>query len=439
VTRPLLPVERRIWDAVQRVAPAKRSTFALLRVCVELEGPLERVALRRAMELIAGRHDAFHTRYLSVDGEPRAEDAGRVSLDLEFRDCDGEAAALAEGETWAAVGFDLERAPLHRFLLVGFAPDRHHFVHLCHHISCDLRSFRLLYDELGEAYRALRAGETPSLWPPVQYADVAERIARSLDAAARAEHEAFWRRHLQPWPLPPPFASQGAPPGVRPTPGRWAVAGWRSASPVGGSLVQLCAERGLEQPAVALAALLVWLHREGGSGVPIGYMSANRQRDTIRVVGIFATLLPLRIPLDDTLQFAALVDRVTAGLKGVLAHQALPPNDDDGAQFRVVFSYRNQDRGESILALEGTRARVFAGFTKQRTVFDLWLHIGCHRDGHLYMKTEYDADKITVEMLQAFGSRLEAILVAAIADPATPLHELARVEPGAAVTPALTP
>ncbi|MFI7516425.1 condensation domain-containing protein, partial [Micromonospora echinofusca] len=173
---PLSFAQRRLWflERLGRVGHAYHMPLAL-----QLDGRLDRDALRAALDALVGRHEVLRTRIVA-DG---AEAAQRVDppgggFPLRFEDLTGHAdpdaalAGLQQEESTAP--FDLAAGPLFRGRLVALAPDRHVLLLTMHHIVSDGWSLGILTRELGVLYAAFHEGRPDPLPPlPVQYADYA--------------------------------------------------------------------------------------------------------------------------------------------------------------------------------------------------------------------------------------------------------------------------
>ncbi|MEV6936401.1 condensation domain-containing protein, partial [Streptomyces sp. NPDC051132] len=64
---PLSFAQRRLW-ILDRLRPG--GTEYLMTVALRLRGPLDRAALRTALDALPRRHEVLRTRYPVVDGEP---------------------------------------------------------------------------------------------------------------------------------------------------------------------------------------------------------------------------------------------------------------------------------------------------------------------------------------------------------------------------------
>lgn len=158
---PLWWEQRRLWF-MHRLAP--EGGAYTIPVALRLSGALDGHALRAAIRGVTERHQALRLTFREVDGEPVQEPgpADRVPVgaeDLRMRPGDADA-ALAD---FFARGFDLERQPPFRALLLRTREDEHVLALALHHIASDGASTTVLLREIGASTRrGWRAGRAPS-------------------------------------------------------------------------------------------------------------------------------------------------------------------------------------------------------------------------------------------------------------------------------------
>ena len=191
--------QERLWF-LWRLAPDNPAYH--LSLAVQVDGELDVLALRAALDSVVRRHEILHSRFEERDGAPwlivdeqlGCEWSETVFPDVSDAAAPGVAAWLRDG---AARSFDLSRGPVLRAQLGRLAGGSHVFGLVVHHIAADGWSMNLLIDELLSAYAAHRAGRAPAFAPlPVQYADFAVWQRETLDAAALEQQLDYWRMRL---------------------------------------------------------------------------------------------------------------------------------------------------------------------------------------------------------------------------------------------------
>ncbi|MEW5925949.1 MAG: amino acid adenylation domain-containing protein, partial [Gemmatimonadota bacterium] len=312
---PLSFAQRRLWlvDRMEPGSPAYNIPYAL-----RLRGALDADALRWSLEALVERHEPLRTVFAEHAGEPvqviraGAPPAFEV-LDLSgVPDAEGEARRLAEEE--ALRPFDLERGPLLRTTLLRLGADDHVLLFTVHHIVSDGWSRDLLVRDLTALYAARGRGGDAGLPPlPVQYADFAAWQRARLDGGGMEEQVAWWKAALA-----------GAPPLLEVPTDRPRAAGQdaRSGShdfalsaELSAGLRALARREGATLFMTVLAGWQALLGRWAGQeDVVVGTPVAGRTRTELEgLVGFFVNMLPMRLQLDGSPTFAALLGRAREG------------------------------------------------------------------------------------------------------------------------------
>jgi amino acid adenylation domain-containing protein len=177
---------------------------------INLNGPLNSVALEQAAEELMARHATLRAAILWKDLErPVQVIHKKVKLDWDFHDLtqvQPESRNLAFQDFLSRDrmrGFDLNAAPLSRFTLLQFNEQSWRLVYTFHHILIDGWSTRILLSDLGALYQKYSCGTvgdlklTPSYRSYVDWLEVQEP-----DSA-----EQFWREYLLGLTAPTPFAT----------------------------------------------------------------------------------------------------------------------------------------------------------------------------------------------------------------------------------------
>ncbi|MGW0807866.1 amino acid adenylation domain-containing protein [Nonomuraea sp. NPDC002799] len=404
---PLSSAQARLWFLYRIEGPSPTYNIPL---ALRLTGPLDRDALRAALDDVVERHEILRTIFPERDGVPRQRILERVRVRLPVWQPDDECQALA---TIAGRGFDLVTEPPFRAHLLRLGPGEHVLALVLHHIAGDGWSARPLVRDILTAYEARKAGAAPAFAPlPVQYADYT-LWRRDLPATGLAH----WREALAGLPdrLELPFD--------RPRP----------AVPSGaGGTVPVTLPPPLMRAAEALArrtrasvfmvlhaALAALLTRLGaGTDIPIGTPVAGRDDSALdEAVGFFVNTLVLRADTSGDPTFAELLGRVRQADLAAFDHAELPFDRlvealnpararNRHPLFQVMLVY--QDTPDP----DGVRV-VHTGTAK----FDLTLNLGPAGAGFL----EYSEDLFDRGTARGFVQRLTRLLGQAVAEPGTPI------------------
>ncbi|HET7866512.1 MAG TPA: amino acid adenylation domain-containing protein, partial [Burkholderiaceae bacterium] len=194
---PLSFAQERLWF-LDRFDPAAGAAYHI-PAALQLEGRLDRQALRRALDRTLERHEVLRTRFASIDGEAvQLIDPPGGGFHLQEHDLSGlpaaqqaDAVARLSAEE-AAERFDLGRGPMVRGRLLRLAEERHVLLITQHHIVSDGWSIGVLVKEFSALYRAFMQGlADPLPRLAVQYADYAAWQRAWLRGDVLEKHRAF--------------------------------------------------------------------------------------------------------------------------------------------------------------------------------------------------------------------------------------------------------
>ncbi|MFD0266206.1 amino acid adenylation domain-containing protein [Streptomyces sp. NPDC127106] len=330
---PLSYGQHRLWMLDQLEGPNPTYNVPL---ALRLAGPLDREALRGALDDVVHRHESLRT-LIAVNGETpyqRILSAADAHVPLSTVTLGG---APADGggpgpelRAFADQPFRLDSDLPVRACLFELAGEEHVLVVVVHHIVSDGWSLGPLARDLAEAYAARLNGTEPGWQPlPVQYADYTlwqrELLGDDSDPASLVNEQlSYWRGVLDGLPdqLTLPFDR------------------FRPSTPTyhGGTvplaldadthtrLTRLAREHGATTFMAVQAALAGLLTRLGaGTDIPIGTPIAGRTEQALDdLVGFFVNTLVLRTATTGNPTFTELLTRVRDTNLAAYAHQDLP-------------------------------------------------------------------------------------------------------------------
>ncbi|MEM7581911.1 MAG: amino acid adenylation domain-containing protein [Acidobacteriota bacterium] len=296
--QPLSFAQERLWLFEQlHPGTAAYNTYRAGRV----HGPFDVPAAHRTLNALVARHEAFRTRYTTVDGEavqvidppPAMElpivDLSRLPDDLR------QLTVLELGNAEGQRVFDLERSPLLFAFLIRLAEEDHVFVLSIHHIAFDLGSGGLVLGEIEELYSAFHERREPDLPPlPVRYVDFAA-WQRGWVAGEVLERELeYWREQLT-GSMPARLPSDR--PRGRPSSGRGGDAYPRMSRAFTDRVKDFARREKATLFMVLKAAFDAVLCRTSGvSDLALATSITNRNRPELeRVVGFFDNVIVLRV------------------------------------------------------------------------------------------------------------------------------------------------
>ncbi|MGC5033770.1 AMP-binding protein, partial [Micromonospora sp. DT229] len=269
-------------------------------------GEAEAVA---AVRWLVDRHPALRTALrIGVDGRLEQIVHGSAEPPVE------RLATPADLPTWSALPFDLGTAPLVRAALIAEGPS----LALCaHHIVVDGRSFLVLAEEFAAACRAFAEGRRPDLPPPPHtYAAFARH-------APVPPNDGFWESYLDGAEAPDMSV---APPAVGAEMFTGASVPLELPAELTEGLRALARSHQVSLFMVLAAGLTTVLARwSNRPDVLFGTAADGRPHAGFdRVVGFFATTLPLRVDTSDNPTFVDLLHRVRDQALAVYSRRDVP-------------------------------------------------------------------------------------------------------------------
>jgi amino acid adenylation domain-containing protein/non-ribosomal peptide synthase protein (TIGR01720 family) len=413
-------------------------TSYLVPLVLRLQGDLDPVALRRALDEIVRRHEVLRTTFVSVDGEPVQIIHAPRTLDLPEVDLRGlpeaerEGAFRREAASEARLPIDLVAGPPLRARLVTLSDDDHALLLTMHHIVSDGWSQGVLRRELSALYEAFHQ-DLPSPLPElaIQYADYAAWQRRVLQGATLESQLAYWKDRLRGAASALELPTDRPRPAVRSHRGAARAVSYPLALAQG--LSALSRKEGVTLFMALLAAFDLLLHRWSGQGdIVVGTSIANRtMAETEKLIGFFVNTLVLRASVSPELSFRALLQQVKEVCLGAYAHQDMPfeelvkelePERDLSRTplFQVSFVMQNAPR--EAMRMEGLRLRGGSG-ESSTAKFDLTLSLGETRNG-LLGTLEYNSDLFDASTIDRLGQSLGILLQAIVESPDAQVGDL---------------
>lgn len=414
----------------------------------DLDGVLDRDALRRSLERVVGGHDAFRLAVSTDEPTQRIAD-GEVPVhldELDLRDAaDPEGGFQDALRQLAAKPFRLDAPPLGRWLLVTLAERRHRLVHCEHHLIHDGRSFSTFVAALFTTYRAITSGQEPSVPPAPGYADYVRHCRRPAYRAEVAEALSWWQDELAGTDFAATFhglARSRAP--------RREFTGGQLRQSLPPALVRALHERAARDghtPFAVLYGLFAELLRRhhGQDDFVLGTAVGNRPPAFRHTIGMMVNSLPVRLRHQPGWSGTDLADAAMRSLFAALDHQAAPVHEIvrrlgastgqlDNPLFRVMFS--QHDSALPRWTVPGLDVGVTEGINLQSARFDLDVVVipgHCALgDGPAEALTtvwDYSTERFTPADVTLLSARYERLLRAYLAAPDAPVRELPMDEP----------
>ena len=424
---PLSPQQQRLWRL--QYTNGNYCAQAVLGV----EGPLDSVRLRSALQEIVARHEIFRTWFQVVEGESLplqvvAEEAGLIWTEIDLvgsfeKTIDEQIAELLSQERNQpfADGTSALRATLvkrghEKFVLLITASA------LC----ADLGTLRRIAEELARNY----AGQSPNKTNEqeiIQYSQYAEWQRQMLESEYMEEACSYWRKQLEVEPegLRLPFERQV----------KGAFSPEHVCIPLTSSLLakadSLAQKKGTDLPAVLLAcwqALLWRLIRQPHTVVATSF-DGRESEELKNGLGLYAKYLPVRCDCSPETTFTELLSGVTRSMNGARAWQHYVPSGNSSrpdrdvdwpAFFTFVFEYL-EPVGEE--ASGGVRFKWEEGGVRSER-YKVKLEIGEREEGKWECVVRYDGSRMRREDVESVAEEYATLLGSALEEPEKRVREL---------------
>ncbi|MGB9223801.1 amino acid adenylation domain-containing protein, partial [Mycobacterium sp.] len=295
-----------------------------LPFALRFEGPLDTVALTKALNDVVARHEALRTNFAEYEGVPyqSVHPSRQVGLPLETIDADQFDETVARLRRHV---FTPESGPLIKATLLSLDAQTHVLFVIVHHIVSDHASLGIFFDDLVTAYRAELQGHSPR-WaaPPIQFADYALWQRNALDSAWGQAELAYWRDALAGLPDEISVAPDHPRPPVLGKRGE--VVNFTVSAARRAALTRLAEHNGATEFMVCQAVLAVLLHKlGGGTDIPLGSPVASRvEPATANLIGFFANMTVLRNDISGDPSPRTVLTRSRDLVLDAFAHQELP-------------------------------------------------------------------------------------------------------------------
>lgn len=404
---------------------------------VRIRGFLNVDALRRAMNSIIARHEVLRTLFVNFKGQPLPVVTKQCAVELKSVDLrtvpegDRDQHLLHVLKAEAGRPFDLARDLKLRGAVYRLDEQEYVFLHVSHHISWDLRSKAIFYEELSALYGAYCDGkllELPEL--PIQYADYALWQRRRLQGEALEKLANYWKQQLA-----------GAPPKLdlpadRPRPPLQTLRGAKYPLALSEELLEF-AKRISRQSGVTLYMLLLAVFKvfllcyTGESDISVGSPFAGRSKETNSIIGMFINTLVLRTKVSFELTFRELMSRIRETTLGAIAHQELPfekiveavrPPRDPSRNSLFQVNFRVQSGTVVPLNLPGLMTECLDLVDNDAAKFDLALELNSSPESRGYF--EYNTDLFNQATIAAMADNFFALYSALLSHPDQPLASL---------------
>jgi amino acid adenylation domain-containing protein len=439
---PLSFAQQRLWF-LDQIEP--NSSSYNISEAFQLEGVLDRQALRRSLDLLIAHHEILRTNYLMADGEPIQVIKSPQSIDLLVVDLQQYSTAAQPDQVQLQLEqsshqpFNLATDLMLRCCLLQLSPTEQILLATMHHIASDAWSMGLFWQQLGQVYTAIATNQPNPLVPlQIQYADYAIWQRDWLSSAVLTEQIEYWKQQLSDvnpvlevptdYPRPAIQTYAGAIDSIELSPRLTA------------DLQALCRQAGTTLFMTLLAAFQLLMSRQSGQSdfIIAAPIAGRNQTEVEGLIGFFINTLLIDADLSGNPSFQTLLGRVRKVALGAYSHQDVPfeklieelnPRRDLSRNplFQVLFNLLNVEQIN--LNLAGLVATpVITPIANSK--FDITLYVK-ERDRQIQLDLAYNTDLFSPARMVEILHQFEYLLTQIVADPDRSIQAYSLVTPTA--------
>ncbi|MEU0479227.1 amino acid adenylation domain-containing protein [Streptosporangium sp. NPDC006013] len=289
---------------------------------VDIEGPIDPVSFKRALQHALDEAEALRARFGSADGSPWQSIDPSPRWELTMVDLTDREDQFAAAEAWmrerAAEPMDVLSCPLFRFALLRLGLNRTIWFLVFHHLIIDGAGCNLFMRRVASLYTRELTGELPERGPFHPFAEFLREDREYQDSPLRMADRAHWigrLANLLETTRPSSWAAD-----VSPTVLRHST--WFSA-PEANRLRATARAAGTTWFRLLTAAVAVYFGRVRGTGDIVLSLSATGRATPISrwLPAMASNVLPLPIRIDAEDTWRSIADQVNQGFRELREHQ----------------------------------------------------------------------------------------------------------------------
>jgi amino acid adenylation domain-containing protein len=393
-------------------------------VAIQLEGPLDKAVLQRALAKLIERNEILRTTFhLKSDVDIPLQVVVNANGEVPLTEEDLTQVESARQNDVIATRFvefqdsdlDLARFPVWRASLLQLTTERHILILAASALCVDNFTLRNIQNELQRFYAAEPGGSDAS-YEQVQYADFSAWQHDLLESEEAEQPRSFWdrRRAAAVSTVQLPFelrVSDDVP--------------FMPAS----LAVEIDTENELRMDEIfLLTCWLVLLRRYTSEPeITVGLTVDGRSYQELRqALGLFAKSLPLQVQLSETDSFKETMQRVNHAVREVREWQEYFVPQHDDASFNY-FGFEHLGEFE-----EASAAGLVFSTLRQATYFvPFKVKLVCaRRAGQLAIELQYDRARFATKDIARMGEHFKVLLANVAQHPEIPLESLAVISEG---------
>lgn len=291
-------------------------------IWARISGTLRIQALREAVNIVGQQNSILRTRFFEHEGKPFQELMRTGPLRLEHHENVERSMVSSMMRSAQRHIFDLERGETVRVMLLSHSPTEHVLLVTLLPLSLDGTSTQIFLNQIAQQYQKLNC-----LTPSRPFTDFSEQQHIDYENGEMEDDVRFWRAQLEPSPPPLPILTLSRCTKREPlTNYENQTVGLRISKEVKARVQSVCRQHRTTPFHFYLAVLRALLVRftNDAQDVTIGVADANRDEESMGVMGPFVNFLPVRLPANASEPFDCLLERARNGTYAALQHSKVP-------------------------------------------------------------------------------------------------------------------
>lgn len=383
--------------------------------------------LNKAVNRVVQENDAMRIHFKLRDGKPFQYVTEYVFQQFPIYSLNSKDELPQLEDKFAKITFDVIDSCLYDFKLLKFK-NGHGGVNLTiHHLISDAWSFGLITNEIIGNYSKLLKSKNAESADMPSYFEFAQNEQKYLGSEKYENDRKFWEDVFATCPSCVSL-SQKSFPSSSPVANRKSFSLGNSAK-----IVDFCKKNKISVFTFLLTIFSIYFHRISGSsdiviGSPILNRNGIREKNTL---GLFINTLPLKVEVDDDIDFIQLAQSVYKNQFSILRHHKYPYSKIvefvrnkyhvNNSLYDTIISYQNARDNSNSSEIKYSTGWAFNGSTSN----NLEVHIYDMDDtGILQIFYDYRVDLFTEEDIVDIHNRILHIINQIMANPGLPLKHL---------------
>lgn len=317
---PITHPQQRIWYTEKFY---KGTGIGNIAATVKVKEGVDYQLFEKAINIMLEKNNGLRMRIVEKDGQVIQYISEYKYVKLGLLDfCSGGLEVLYKWETeQAGLPFIIEDSDLYYFALIKMNDSEACMFMKLHHLITDAWSMVLLANKILEYYYSLKDGNEVNLESP-SYTEYIESELEYKKSKRFTMDKEYWNNKFQ--TVPDPACLKTRDTGLKNAEAKRKT--FVIPEAFTSRIREYCQKHKTSVFSVFLSALAIYVHRVTNNddivlGVPVLNRSNYREKDTM---GMFVSTVPVRIKIEERINYQAFVNHITSEWMGMLKHQRYP-------------------------------------------------------------------------------------------------------------------